>query len=212
MQDRPDIKHDARVVGVTIASDVDSIVLKRVYSSRGINLASLSGVTDRDALIAHLGREKIHASCGREFGAAYYLTEGGIRGPRPYRSGSTALARCQYAMLTTKQYAAVLVVDIDRPGTSGGHPADLAADVRATFTVFVSRGIGPAWIGINPQSGKAQTIWLIDPVYADKGGRSRPGEVTSINRDYDRFIALKVSAGKVDVAKCDLFSGAARRS
>lgn len=108
-------------------------------------------------------------------------------------------------MLTTKQYAAVLVVDIDRPGTSGGHPADLAVDVRATFTVFVSRRIGPEWIGINPQSGKAQAIWLIDPVYADKGGRSRPGEVTSINRDYGRFIALKVSASKVNVAKCDLF-------
>lgn len=28
-------------------------------------------------------------------------------------------------MLTTKQYAAVLVVDVDQVGTAGGDPADL---------------------------------------------------------------------------------------
>ncbi|WP_162489172.1 hypothetical protein [Corynebacterium striatum] len=32
---------------------------------------------------------------------------------------------CEYAMLTTKQYAAVLVVDVDQVGTAGGDPADL---------------------------------------------------------------------------------------
>lgn len=30
-----------------------------------------------------------------------------------------------------------------------------------------------AWVGINPQSGKAQALWLIDPVYADASGKSR---------------------------------------
>lgn len=37
---------------------------------------------------------------------------------------------------------------------------------------LISRNIGPAWVGINPTNGKAQFIWLIDPVYADRNGKS----------------------------------------
>ena len=36
----------------------------------------------------------------------------------------------------------------------------------------VKLGLGPAWVGINRLSGKAQCLWLIDPVYADKDGKS----------------------------------------
>src|SRR5699024_9323647 len=33
-------------------------------------------------------------------------------------------------------------------------------------------GFGPSWVGVNPLSGKAQALWLIDPVYAAKDRRS----------------------------------------
>lgn len=132
-----------------------------------------AGFTDRDALIDHLGRKAIHGSKDRDFGKAYYRHEDGTLRPRLYRVDSEALARCQYVMLTTQQYAAVLVVDIDQPGQSGGHPADLSPEVRQRMSALIEHNLGPSWVGINPQNGKAQAIWLIDPVYADKSGKSR---------------------------------------
>src|SRR5699024_10940770 len=33
-------------------------------------------------------------------------------------------------------------------------------------------GFGPSWVGVNPLTGKAQALWLIDPVYAAKARRS----------------------------------------
>ena len=129
-----------------------------------------AGATDRDALLAHLGRSAIHASKDRNFSSAYYSDSDGARRPRLYRVDSPAFASCQYVMLTTKQYAAVLVVDIDQPGQAGGHPTSLALSVRENFAKLINHGIGPSWIGINPLTGKAQAIWLIDPVYADKTG------------------------------------------
>lgn len=75
-------------------------------------------------------------------------------------------------MLTSKQYAAVLVVDVDQVGTAGGDPADLNPYVRDVVRSLISNNIGPAWVGINPTNGKAQFIWLIDPVYADRMGKS----------------------------------------
>ena len=131
-----------------------------------------AGATDRDALLAHLGRSAIHASKDRNFGNAYYPDSAGARRPRLYRIDSPAFANCQYVMLTTKQYAAVLVVDIDQPGQTGGHPTSLALSVRENFAKLINHGIGPSWVGINPLTGKAQAIWLIDPVYADKAGQS----------------------------------------
>ena len=132
-----------------------------------------AGLTDRDALLAHLGRDVIHASRTRDFAKAYYTDKDGNRRPRMYRVNAEAFTRCQYAMLTGKQYAAVLVVDIDVPGEPGGHPANLAPGVRRTFHDLHARNLGPSWVGINPQNGKAQAIWLIDPVYADSTGKSR---------------------------------------
>ncbi|BDV26563.1 replication initiation protein [Corynebacterium ulcerans] len=38
--------------------------------------------------------------------------------------------------------------------------------------VLVEHSIGPAWVGVNPVSGKGQFIWLIAPVYADASGKS----------------------------------------
>ena len=40
------------------------------------------------------------------------------------------------------------------------------------FAQLIARHIGPAWVGINPISGKCQALWLIDPIYANKQGES----------------------------------------
>lgn len=44
--------------------------------------------------------------------------------------------------------------------------------MRTSLRALIEHNVGPAWVGINPQNGKAQAIWLIDPVYADKNGES----------------------------------------
>lgn len=132
-----------------------------------------AGYNDRDALLAHLGRDVIHASRTRDFATAYYTDKDGKRCPRMYRVETETFAKCQYAVLTNKQYAAVLVVDIDQRGETGGHPSNLAAPVRTSLRALIEHNVGPAWVGINPQNGKAQAIWLIDPVYADESGESR---------------------------------------
>ena len=131
-----------------------------------------AGYNDRDALLAHLGRDVIHASRTRDFAKAYYTDKDGKLCPRMYRVETETFAKCQYAVLTNKQYAAVLVVDIDQYGEAGGHPSNLAAPVRTSLRALIEHNVGPAWVGINPQNGKAQAIWLIDPVYADKSGES----------------------------------------
>lgn len=73
-----------------------------------------------------------------------------------WRTDSEKLGKFQYAMLTNKQYAAVLVVDIGQPGSKGGHPINLAEELRGKLVQLVDRGLGPAWVGINRLSGKAQ--------------------------------------------------------
>lgn len=137
-----------------------------------------AGVTDRDALLAHLGRETLNVSRDRDFSKAYRRIKdssapSGYRSqPLMWRTSSDDLGKFQYAMLTNKQHAAVLVVDIDQRGDRGGHPICLADGLKAKLWELVSRNLGPAWVGINHESGKTQCLWLIDPVYADKGGTS----------------------------------------
>lgn len=131
-----------------------------------------ASASDRDLLRAHLGREVLHGSIGRDFSKAYIRNADGSNSPRMYRFGTEALGRCEYVMLTNKQYAAVLVVDVDQVGTAGGDPADLNPYVRDVVRSFIGHNIGPAWVGINPTNGKAQFIWLIDPVYANHEGKS----------------------------------------
>lgn len=131
-----------------------------------------AGYTDRDALISHLGRDVLHGSRGRDFAAAYFTTKDGTRAPRMYRVDSDALGKCEYVQLTHKQYASVLVVDIDIPGTGGGHPIHLNDEVKEKFSQLINHHLDPAWVGINPVNGKCQVIWLINPIYADKDGQS----------------------------------------
>ena len=131
-----------------------------------------ASASDRDLLRAHLGRDVLHGSIGRDFSKAYIRNTDGSNSPRMYRFGTEALGRCEYVMLTNKQYAAVLVVDVDQVGTAGGDPADLNPYVRDVVRSLIGHNIGPAWVGINPTNGKAQFIWLIDPVYANHEGKS----------------------------------------
>ena len=144
----------------------------RVEPDRGGLDNTPASASDRDLLRAHLGREVLHGSIGRNFSKSYMRNADGTTSPRMYRFDTEALGRCEYVMLTNKQYAAVLVIDVDQIGTAGGDPADLNPYVRSVVRSLISHSIGPAWVGINPTNGKSQFIWLIDPVYADRGGKS----------------------------------------
>ena len=144
----------------------------RVERDRGGLDNTPASASDRDLLRDHLGRDVLHGSVTRDFKKAYRRNADGTNSPRMYRFETDALGRCEYAMLTTKQYAAVLVVDVDQVGTAGGAPADLNPYVRDVVRSLITHSVGPAWVGINPTNGKAQFIWLIDPVYADRNGKS----------------------------------------
>ena len=78
---------------------------------------SPAGANDSGALLEHLGNNVIRASVNRQFSKAYRRNEDGVSRPVCYRVNSDAFARCQYAMLTTKENATVLVADSDQPGT-----------------------------------------------------------------------------------------------
>lgn len=144
----------------------------RVEIDRGGLDNTPASASDRDQLREHLGREVLHGSIGRDFSKAYIRKPDGTNSPRMYRFDTDALGRCEYVMLTSKQYAAVLVVDVDQIGTAGGDPANLNPYVLDVVRSLITHNIGPAWVGINPTNGKAQLIWLIDPVYADRDGQS----------------------------------------
>ena len=144
----------------------------RVERDRGGLDNTPASASDRDLLREHLGRDVLHGSVTRDFKKAYRRNADGTNSPRMYRFDTDALGRCEYAMLTTKQYAAVLVVDVDQIGTAGGDPSDLNPYVRDVVRSLITHSVGPAWVGINPTNGKAQFIWLIDPVYADRNGKS----------------------------------------
>ena len=141
-----------------------------------------ASTVDRDKLLAHLGRTALHGSISRNFKGAYRLVVDKETGkkrsvPNLYRIDSEKLGRCEYVMLTSKQYASVMVIDVDQIGKAGGHPENLNPYVKGVIWALVQHGIGPAWAGINPISGKAQFIWLIDPVYAGKNHTSRNMEL-----------------------------------
>ena len=136
-----------------------------------------AGETDRDVLLRHLGRKKLHGSLTRDFSHAYFRKDRTDKSspliPRMYDVGKSELGRCQYVQMTHLQYAAVLIVDIDKQGDQGGHPICLNNDVLNKLQQLAARNLQPAWIGINPLNGHCQLIWHIDPVYADESGESK---------------------------------------
>lgn len=126
---------------------------------------------DRREFLAHLGRENFQGSKTRDFASAWIKDpDTGETQPKLYRVGSKSLARCQYVALTHAQHAAVLVLDIDVPShQAGGKIEHVNPEVYAILERWARLEKAPAWIGVNPLSGKCQLIWLIDPVYAAAG-------------------------------------------
>ncbi|MGO2692728.1 replication initiation protein [Corynebacterium variabile] len=127
---------------------------------------------DRSRLTAHLGRAALQGCPTRDFKAAWRKNAEGDTVPKMYRVGHPSLHRMQYVALTHAQYAAVIVVDVDRRGTDGGKVENMHPEAYRTISRLAGVGAGPAWIGMNPDNGKAQLIWLIDPVHADGSGDS----------------------------------------
>jgi len=80
---------------------------------------------------------------------------------------TTAMRRCQYVVLTHKQRSAVVALDIDHWGQSGGAVNDIHPEVYEKLSIVAAYNIGPSWVGVNLTNGKCQLIWLVDPVYAD---------------------------------------------
>lgn len=132
------------------------------------------GVTnaDRSRLTAHLGRVALQGCPTRDFKAAWRKNAEGETVPKMYRVGHPSLHRMQYIALTHAQYAAVIVVDVDRRGSDGGQVENMHPEAYRTISRLAGVGAGPAWIGMNPDNGKVQLIWLIDPVHADGSGDS----------------------------------------
>ncbi len=132
------------------------------------------GATDaeRSRLITHLGRAAFQGCPTRDFKAAWRKNAEGQTVPKMYRVGHPSLHRMQYIALTHAQYAAVVVIDVDRRGSEGGRVEDMNPEVHRILSRLAGAGAGPAWVGMNPGNGKAQLIWLIDPVHADSSGDS----------------------------------------
>lgn len=132
------------------------------------------GATDaeRNRLITHLGRAAFQGCPTRDFKAAWRKNAEGQSVPKMYRVGHPSLNRMQYVALTHAQYAAVVVIDVDHRGSAGGRVADINPEVHRILSRLAGAGAGPAWVGVNPDNGKAQLIWLIDPVHADVSGDS----------------------------------------
>lgn len=124
--------------------------------------------------LSHLDRNALQACWDRDFTKAWLINPAtGERTPRMFPVATEALAKCQYAVLTHPQRSAVLVIDIDRPSNQpGGQVANLHTATYTALDKLAVAGLGPAWLGINPGNGKAQAIWLIDPVYAGEGRES----------------------------------------
>lgn len=128
--------------------------------------------TDRTYLTAHLGRKALQGCPTRDFRAAWRKNAEGQSVPKMYRVGHPSLNRMQYVALTHRQRATVVVIDVDRRGADGGTVENIHPEAYRALSKLAGVGAGPAWIGVNPTNGKAQMIWLIDPVHADGSGDS----------------------------------------
>jgi hypothetical protein len=128
--------------------------------------------TDRAHLTSHLGRKALQGCPTRDFRTAWRKDAEGQNVPKMYRVGHPSLNRMQYVALTHRQRATVVVIDVDRRGVEGGTVENIHPEAYRALSKLAGVGAGPAWIGVNPANGKAQMIWLIDPVHADGSGDS----------------------------------------
>lgn len=141
--------------------------------------------------LQHLGRDALQACWDRDFTKAWLVNSAtGERSPRMFPVATAALDKCQYAVLTHPQRSAVLVIDIDRPSNQpGGQVTNLHPTTYTALDKLAVAGLGPAWLGINPGNGKAQAIWLIDPVYAGEGRTSPNSRLLAIaTSELNQFI------------------------
>src|SRR5699024_8000854 len=137
---------------------------------------------DAQALLSHLGRKGLHASRDRNFKNAWIKDpDTGQTRPKLYRTNGDKLKRCQYAVLTHPQRSTVLIIDIDTPsGDTGGHIEHLHPEALTKLNTLCAQGFGPAWVAINPINGKAQALWMHDPVYASRGRTSRNTQLLTV--------------------------------
>lgn len=154
----------------TLATDLFDRHPELALRSRGWN------TEDAHSLLAHLGRGMLQGCPTRDFSAAWVKDpETGKTRPKLHRVGTRSLSRCQYVAMTHPQRSAVLVLDVDVPShQAGGRIKDINPQVYALLNRWAEVERGPAWVGVNPLSGKCHLIWLIDPVYAAAGGVTSP--------------------------------------
>src|SRR5699024_815268 len=121
-----------------------------LFSAASTEQLGSHGWTDGQAaaLLDHRGREASHATGARAVSkASRQDPTAGERTPRFYTVGSPALTRCQYAVMTHPQRAAVLIIDIDKPShTPGGTVEALHPETHAALTALHQRELSPAWI------------------------------------------------------------------
>lgn len=130
---------------------------------------------DAEILLDHLGRDSLHCARDRSsISKAWSSTRDkhGRRTPLVWPRERAHLA--EYIHFTNPSFAAVIVIDVDHVGAPGGRPSDLSLDVAEKAAKLAHFNLGPNWVGINPESGKSQLIWYIDPVYRTQGSSSRP--------------------------------------
>ena len=130
---------------------------------------------DAEILLNHLGRDGLHCAKDRAgITKAWSKTKDrhGHRTPLIWPRERVHLA--EYIHFTNPTYAAVIVIDIDHVGAPGGVLSGLDSFVAEQVEKLAHLRLGPNWIGMNPESGKSQMIWYIDPVYRAQGEVSKP--------------------------------------
>lgn len=152
----------------TPATDLFDFHPELALRSRGWN------TEDARSLLDHLGRGMLQGCPTRDFSAAWVTdADTGETRPKLHRVGTRSLSRCQYVAMTHPQRSAVLVLDVDVPSHQpGGRIEDIHPQVYALLNRWAEHERGPAWIGVNPLTGKCHLLWLIDPVYAAPGTTS----------------------------------------
>lgn len=130
---------------------------------------------DAEIFLNHIGREALHCAKDRAGIVKAWSKKKDKHGHRkPLVWPRERVHLAEYIHLTNPTYASVIVIDIDHVGAPGGLLSDLDLFVSDQVKKLSRLRLGPNWIGINPQSGKTQMIWYIDPVYRGNSEISKP--------------------------------------
>lgn len=160
----------------TYRDDLESWFAANMADHATSELSDL-GWCQHDAMILldHLGRDGLHCAQDRASIPKAWSSsrdEQGRRKPLVWPRERVHLA--EYVHFTNPSYAAVIVIDVDHVGEPGGRLSDLSLSVTEQVEKLVALNLGPNWIGVNPESGKSQMLWYIDPVYKAGAASSRP--------------------------------------